>query len=108
MSQNMELLGTAFRVFCEHTRVMAEERKSTVDWYENCARWYRQEGKRCVDDALLLSDEEYDLAEEQKKLLRSMGRHAWNMATAMDNSIQRVSDAKKRYAVVVLSNKELR
>jgi len=108
MSQNMELLGTAFRVFKKHTRVMAEERKNTVDWYKNCARWYRQEGQRCVDDAYWLGDEEYDLAEEQKALLRSMGRYAWDMATAMENSIQRVSDAKKRYAVVVLSNKELR
>ena len=101
-------LGKAFSVFCKHTRVMAEERKSTVDWYKNCARWYRQEGQRCVDDAYWLSDEEYALAEEQKSLLRSMGCHAWDMATAMENSIQRVSDAKKRYAVVVLSNKELR
>lgn len=101
-------LGQAFSVFCKHTRVMAEERKNTVDWYKNCARWYRQEGQRLVDDAYWLSDEEYALAEEQKALLRSMGYYAWDVATAMENSIQRVSDAKKRYAVVVLSNKELR
>lgn len=97
----------ALSVFCDHIVIMKRERKAAVDWYKNCARWYRQEGERIVNAAYWLSDEEYSLAEEQKRLLRSMGLYAWDTAVRIEESIARVL-AARRVLVVVRYNKELR
>lgn len=88
------ILGQALSVFCDHTIIMERERMATITWYKNCARWYRQEGQRIVDDAYWLSDEEYSLAEEQKSLLRSMGKYTWDVAVRIEESIARVSAAR--------------